>query len=248
MQLCRTKCSKIITNVIAATETTETVNNIKRNKLRVLLDESTDISTKKNLCVAVRYADAEREEIRTELFELIELDARECNAEHLYKVFKNKLMNRGIPLENIIGHASDGASVMVGEHNSILSRLFEDTKTLVNLRCICHSASTEELLGSIYNYTSKSAKRCAQIQDMQEFHSVERTLEHYTALTEYFKLAVFEDKLKQAKLIYDYLQNECNKAVLYFFKYALNFITAFNALFQSREILIHNLQTKSLNL
>jgi hypothetical protein len=112
---------------------------------------------------------------------------------------------------------------------------------------------------------SGSAKRSSILQEIQEFLNVEKTkilnfaatrrlsrhacivriLNHWGDLTQYFQLAVFEDKLKTAENILSELQNIYTKAYLLFLKYALNFINTFNALFQSKTILIHVLHEQS---
>lgn len=57
----------------------------------------------------------------------------------------------------------------------------------------------------------------------------------------YFILATVEDKIKSADVILEYLLNDSVKAYMLFFKYSLHFFNNFNALFQSRNILIHKL-------
>jgi len=49
----RTKCTSIINNVIAATVFEDLVNYLKTNKFSLLVDESTDISSVKNLAMVV---------------------------------------------------------------------------------------------------------------------------------------------------------------------------------------------------
>jgi hypothetical protein len=69
-----------------------------------------------------------------------------------------------------IGAASDGANVMVGEHNSFFSHLKQDVPHAILMRCICHSAALvaskaceelprgpEDLLRNIDSYISGSA-------------------------------------------------------------------------------------------
>ena len=49
-----------------------------------------------------------------------------CNistAEALFNAIEHELESNNIPWETVIGYASDTASVMVGVHNSVLSRL-----------------------------------------------------------------------------------------------------------------------------
>ena len=44
-----------------------------------------------------------------------------------------------IPLDNIIGFAADGASNIMGELNSLTSRLKIELPGISTLKCICHS-------------------------------------------------------------------------------------------------------------
>jgi len=54
-------------------------------------------------------------------------------------------------------------------------------------------------------------------------------------------LAVVEDNLQSAEIILTQLNDDSIKAYLLFLKYSLNFFNHFNALFQSRKILIYKL-------
>jgi len=54
-----------------------------------------------------------------------------------------------------------------------------------------------------------------------------------------------EDKLKSAETILEHLNDNSIKAYLLFLKYFLNFFNSFNALFQSRNILVHKLYDNS---
>ena len=67
--------------------------------------------------------------------------------------------------------ASDNASVMVGNHNSFMTRLKKKVSVLIVLRCICHSC--ENILHAVATYFSGSAKRSAILFDFQEFFGVE---------------------------------------------------------------------------
>ena len=87
-----------------------------------------------------------------------------------------------IPISNLIGFANEGANVMVGEHNSVRSRLLEINPNLFVTTCICHSAhlaasnacatlprQTEDFVLYIYTYFSHSAKRLHEFKHFQEF-------------------------------------------------------------------------------
>ncbi|XP_045160413.2 uncharacterized protein LOC123525435 [Mercenaria mercenaria] len=47
-----------------------------------------------------------------------------------------------IPLENLIGYMSDNANVIVGQHNSVLSRVHEQQPNVYHLGCVYHIANT----------------------------------------------------------------------------------------------------------
>jgi len=272
--LARSKCTKIIKNVIARRKVEKIVETLKTNKFSVLLDESTDISDTKLLCILVKYVSSINKKVVTQLFALLPLDATNCSADNLYKTFQNCFSEFQIPLQNIIGMASDNASVMIGSNNSFFTHLKVDVPQVILLNCICHSAALiaskackilprfcENLIRSITTYVSGSAKRSAILREFQEFFKIEknkmlrlaktkwlvlhqcvvRLLDNWEALKHYFIFAVSEDKLESAEIILNQLHNNDNKAYLLFLKYVLNFFNAFNALFQSRQILIHKL-------
>ncbi|XP_026280026.2 uncharacterized protein LOC113207611 [Frankliniella occidentalis] len=119
----RTKCTAVLTNVVAKTEIEETVQNIKNCPFSILVDESPDVSHKKNFCVIVKYVDPKTNLIRTDLLHMIELDPKDCSAEKIFGSFENLIKYYEIPVTNIIGLACDNANVMIGVNNSFYSRL-----------------------------------------------------------------------------------------------------------------------------
>lgn len=272
LTLGRTKCTQIIKEVITPLEEEELINNIKKNSFSILIDESTDITNKKNLCCLVKYVHPTSGKVMTNLLELITIDARDCSAQKLFQTFQSMMDNKGISLKSITGIACDNAAAMVGIHNSFTSKLKIFCPNIFVMKCICHSSALvasyacreipkecEELLRVISSYVSESAKSSAELSEFQEYMEVEckkilkpsatrwltlhpcivRLLENWDVLKNFFRLASFEDKRKNADFIYEELQKDENKAILLFLKYVLNYINEFNALFQSRKILIH---------
>ena len=77
---------------------------------------------------------------------------------------------------------------------------------------------------------------------------VERIIENWYVLIEFFKQAVTTDKLKSAEMILCELTNQCNKVYLLFLKYVLTYFNQINALFQSKKPLIHELHQESVKL
>lgn len=57
------------------------------------------------MCVLVKYLSPTNKEIKTQLFELISLDATDCSANKLFETFKKCLDNKKIPMGNIVGMA-----------------------------------------------------------------------------------------------------------------------------------------------
>jgi len=118
----RLKCANIVKNVIAKCEV-EKIANLQACKFSILIDESTDISDVKVMCILVRYVLPLNKKVLTQLLELIALDATNCSTNKLLEVFKNLLQEKKIPIKNIVGMASDNASVMIGCNNSFVQCL-----------------------------------------------------------------------------------------------------------------------------
>ncbi|XP_032688991.1 uncharacterized protein LOC116852590 [Odontomachus brunneus] len=153
LTLSRTKCRQIITNILAKHESEKLINNLLNNKFSILLDESTSITNDKMLCILVKYFSIENKTVITQLLELVSLDATDCSAEKLYSAFEQCFKSKRIPMSNIVGMASDNASVMIGDNNSFKSRLKKEVPALIVLKCICHSSA---LIAS---------KACAKLPD-----------------------------------------------------------------------------------
>lgn len=180
-KLGRTKTTNIIKNVLAEYEVQNLSKTLQQTFFSVLLDESTDISLNKLLCINVKFVD-NNGKINDKLLELLTIDSKCANAENLFGAFKNCMHSKNIPLKNIIGLACDNASVMLGKHNSFMTRLQAETDALVVLPCICHSAAIvasnacsklprtpEEFVRNLASYFSHSSKRTAELANMQAF-------------------------------------------------------------------------------
>jgi hypothetical protein len=122
-----------VTNVIARREVETIVQNLKTSKFSVLIDESTDISDTKLLCILVKYVSAVNKKVVTQLFALLPLDATNCSADSLYKIKKKCFLEFQIPLQNLVGMASDNASVIIGNNNSFLMHLKVDVPQVIQL-------------------------------------------------------------------------------------------------------------------
>ncbi|XP_070170892.1 SCAN domain-containing protein 3-like [Polyergus mexicanus] len=186
LSLGRKKCTNVVKNVIARRETEKIIDILQTRRFSILIDESTDISDLKIMCVLVQFFSPD-DKVKTQLLDLISLNATDCSANKIYESFKEVLNKKQIPIKNIFGMASDNASVMIGCNNSFFSRLQSEIPGVVMLNCICHSSaiiaskaceklpqSCESLIRGIATYISGSAKRCAILTEFQEFFNVEK--------------------------------------------------------------------------
>ena len=170
LHLHRTKCSQIIKNVLSASLEEEIVNDLEGKKFSVLIDESTDVSSDKHLCVCIRHFSLQEKKIIDEYLGIIPVIS--TTGEDLFVALKEKLESKNLDLKNIVGYGSDGASNVIGAHNSVWSRIKNASNNCVLMRCICHSldlvvqnafelmpSSVGFLLADIPTFFSKSALR-----------------------------------------------------------------------------------------
>ena len=159
-----------------------------------LCDGSNDQVDRKYFGIMVRYWDDKRQQPQTRF-----LCMPICNiatAQSLFTAIEHEFETRIIPWNNMIGYASDTASVMVGKHNSVLSRLLEKQPKLFSLGCLCHlnalcaaaalkklPVSLDDLLVDIFYHFKHSSKRCHEFNEIQlEFSNIKplKVLKHCT--------------------------------------------------------------------
>lgn len=163
INLGRTKARGIITNVIGGTHKEELSEKLKKAKFSILVDESTDIATVKQMCIAVRFFDDELLKVETYFWELVPIHS--STAESIFDALIKTFTSRNIPRENIIGFGSDGCNVMMGRNNSVSTRFVELCPEIKIVKCVCHSLhicaseackilprSIEDLARDIYSF------------------------------------------------------------------------------------------------
>ena len=112
--------------------------NSAERKFSIIIDETTDIASKKPFALVVRYFCERDLVVKSQFFCLIELtnsDATTITTSLIATFEKNK-----IPLANIIGYASDTTNGMFGEHHSVISQLKSLISDIYVMKCLCHSA------------------------------------------------------------------------------------------------------------
>lgn len=176
----RTKTTGIVKNIMGPQLHSNLVSILRASCFSLLIDESTDVSAVKQLCLVVRYFDNSVNKVVSKHYALI--DVPQADAATLFDKIEYQFNADRIPITNVIGFASDGASVMVGEHNSVKSRLLQVNPNLFVTNCICHSAhlvasyacaklprQTEDFVRGVYSYFSHSAKRLHEFKQFQQF-------------------------------------------------------------------------------
>ncbi|XP_018791070.1 PREDICTED: uncharacterized protein LOC108970252 [Bactrocera latifrons] len=89
------------------------VDQLKQIKFSLIVDETTDVSTKKSLVLIARYFHHLTKTISDKCLGLISVV--NADARSIYSSIKEFFNEQGVPLENIIGLATDGANVMASE-------------------------------------------------------------------------------------------------------------------------------------
>jgi hypothetical protein len=136
-KLHRSKCACLIKNNILPALKTDLIDGFQNKKYAIILDESTDISTQKHLCMLVRSLSDKRKEILTGFIGLIPV--QEAIGEKIFNLTDEKIKRCGQSLANCIGFAADGASNMVGSNNSVWCRQKAVSPFFVQHKCVCHS-------------------------------------------------------------------------------------------------------------
>ena len=113
--LSRTKTTAIIKKALSPTFIDEVVQTCRTSPFTLLCDGGNDQTHQKYFGIMVRYWDKKLKQPVTKF-----LSMPICNiatAELLFLAIEKEFELHGIPWNNLIGYASDTASVMVGKYN-----------------------------------------------------------------------------------------------------------------------------------
>ncbi|EZA47535.1 Zinc finger MYM-type protein [Ooceraea biroi] len=152
-QMHRTKCSNLITNVIAPNMLTNLIEDIGDMEYSMIVDESTDVVTCKYLCLCIKYFSHPQNRIVTKYLGKIEIEHADSNSLHSAVIEYSK--DIGLNLSKMIGLGTDGGSNLCGKKHSLFTLLRSENSDLQLVRCVCHalnnaaSAAAEEFPASI---------------------------------------------------------------------------------------------------
>ncbi|KAJ2954866.1 hypothetical protein O0L34_g3184 [Tuta absoluta] len=238
IDLKRTKVTAVVKNVIGEGHKSELANKLKQTKFSIMTDETTDVTSIKTACVVVRYFDEDAQKICSAFWELYKVfkenidagDIATANAESLFKALIESFTCREVPLTNAIGFGSDGCNVMMGDNNSVKTRLLNELPGITITKCVCHSAhlcaseackmlpeNLEQLARDIYNFFKHSDKRQFDFRNFQSFVDVEPHKILKPSQTRWLSLlAVVERILEQWEALHlffiDFTTNRTHKA------------------------------------
>lgn len=116
-QMHRTKCTAIIKSVLAPHFREELVNKL--------------------LCICVKYHSKKHSKFVSTYLGLVELT--DADAKAISDTVVAFLSKNGLQIKNMMGIATDGASVMVGKKHSVFTLLKQIQPNLQLIRCVCHS-------------------------------------------------------------------------------------------------------------
>lgn len=144
-----TKTRSIVKNVMAKRFHGELVKVLKHVNFSLIIDDSTDIASKKQLAIVVCFYCDREMRVRSRFFKLMEVTRGD--AETLASVVFSQLEKYGIPCDNMIGFAADTTSVMFRVHHSVVTLLKKRQSHIISLKqrkqdgCLCKCAFQEFL-------------------------------------------------------------------------------------------------------
>ena len=190
----RTKTTAIVTHTLAPAANALVTEACVKGPFSIMCDGGNDKFDKKYFAIMVRYWDDCLDKVVTRF-----LAMPVCNiasGQSLFDALEAELSSRLIPWKNVVGFASDSASVMVGIRNSVLSRVRAKQPDVFSLACVCHLAalcaasglkalpfSVDDLLIDIYYHFKHSSKRWQEFADvLSDFDGIVpmRVLKHCT--------------------------------------------------------------------
>ena len=175
----RTKTAAIVKHALAPAFNADVIAACQSSSFSVLCDGGNDQTDRKFFAILVRYWDQSQLQAVTRFLALLVCNI--ATAEVLFETLSNEIKSRGIPWSNMIGYGSDSASVMVGAHNSVLSRVRTKQPNIFSLGCLCNLSalcaaaalktlpvSIDELLIDIFYHFKHSSKRYSEFTTIRE--------------------------------------------------------------------------------
>lgn len=179
IKLKATMLQSIILDVLGNHFSDKIRNEAKDQIFSLLIDESTDVSTTKILCILIKFV--HNGTLKTFLLDLREMSADGATGTNLFNSVKDLLKKNGLNFSNMVGFCSDNASSMMGRSNGVAAHLLKQNDSIFIFGCICHSEhliasaagdllpkNIEGLMHNLFSYFSRSPKRQCILNEIQE--------------------------------------------------------------------------------
>nr|XP_023029624.1 uncharacterized protein LOC111517647 [Leptinotarsa decemlineata] len=184
----------------------------------LILDETTDISAKKQCAYSVIYFDEEKYRIVNRFFDITEMEG--STADDIFTSLILTLQSKNIPFSNLVGFASDTPNVMVGQYHSVFSLIKDVNPNIVCVKCSCHMVhlaaskaclklprSVEDLLRNLGSHFNRSSARQQKFKEFQIFFRTEIHKILSPAVTRWLSLKACVDRvLEQYEPLKAYLR------------------------------------------
>lgn len=108
LHLHKTKCAAVIMNVVAPSLLNQLLLDVGNSLFSIIVDESTDVSTEKLLCINIKYYSEKSNNIKLQFLTFISVIR--TTSEDLYNAITNFLSANKFNLKKLIGLYQDGAS------------------------------------------------------------------------------------------------------------------------------------------
>ncbi|KAL0860507.1 hypothetical protein ABMA27_009881 [Loxostege sticticalis] len=262
ISLAKQKATNVIRNGLRPFFNQKLISELNDHLFSVYIDETTDVSVKKQLAILVSYC----HNFKTQVDVIDVVDCPDGTAVGLYTQMINTLKENNVPLQNWIGFCADTTAAMMGQHNSVAQLIKQNYPQVFVSKCSCHmihlvashactklSNSLEDLCRNVYNHFARSPKNSAAFKEFQSFHEVKphkilracqtrwlslqacvrRILEQWDPLKSYWRILNFEDPTHANRHTLQTLENPLIKCQMYFVNYTLGLFNDFNCMFQA---------------
>ncbi|XP_047104588.1 uncharacterized protein LOC124740672 [Schistocerca piceifrons] len=186
MTLKQHKARSILSNVIGTSHKEVLAKKLQHAKFSIMMDESTDIGTVKNFCLAIRFYDKDSGCIET------------STAEYLYDGVVKTFQQHNIPFANIIGFGADGCNTMMGVRNSVASR-FRDSCSGIFVMKLYFTSDPHKLLHP------------SQTRWLSRIAVVRTVLENWDALMLFFNKKWLSERVLSAEQVFNCLHDSFAK-------------------------------------
>jgi hypothetical protein len=124
VKLGKQKATNVVRQVLGLDYLHEAISALRSHSYSLIIDETTDLSTAKQLAVLTTYFDMGSFEYKSFLLDMPEIV--DGTAEGIYSAVKHVFAELHIPMEKMIGYSSDTTNVMFGEFNSVSQLLMSE--------------------------------------------------------------------------------------------------------------------------